>query len=93
MLIPMKGCLLVEPEFRQDKTDSGFYLKYENKLQAAPNIGVVTHVAGDIKDINPGDRIIFKPPATMNPQGFKYDGKSYIYLEYDQVIAKIEGKA
>lgn len=89
MINPINKTILVKPEFRKEKTESGLYLKYSQKLESPPQVGVITH-ADSPSLVKIGDRVLFRLPKTGNPKGFKLDKESYIYLNEEQIVAIID---
>ena len=89
MINPINKTILVKPEFRKEKTESGLYLKYSQKLESPPQIGTITHADNPV-NVKVGGRVLFRLPKTGNPKGFKLDKESYIYVTEDQIVAIID---
>lgn len=67
---------------KETKTESGLIAVSHH----APDvIGTVMAVGGDVRDVNPGDVVLFPPEAG---QVMEYGGERYLVLVEDEILAR-----
>jgi chaperonin GroES len=83
-LQPLADWVVAEQEEAVTKTASGLYLP--DKAAEKPKIAKVLKVGKNIKDIKPGDRIVYKSYSTTE---LKIDGKDYILVKEEDILATV----
>jgi len=84
-LNPLADWVLAEQEGAETKTSSGLYLP--DKAAEKPKVAKVLKVGNDVKNIKAGERIIYK---TYSSQEAKVDGKEYILVKEEDVLATVK---
>ena len=78
----LNGYVVVEPDKPEEKTSSGILLA--EKIKSYPPYGTVKHVAPEIIDIKPGDRVVYKVYASVDIEG------DLAVVPYSGIIAILE---
>ncbi|MBN1438557.1 MAG: co-chaperone GroES [Anaerolineales bacterium] len=83
---PLGARVVVEALEQESKTSSGIYLPETAKEK--PQTGLVVAI-GDDEEIKlaVGDRVLF---AKYTGTEFKLDGKEFILMEYNDVLARLQ---
>lgn len=84
-ITPLSEYIVAEAEAAQTKTASGLYLP--DSATEKPKIAKVSAVGKDVKQIKPGDKIIYKGYSTTD---VKVDGKEYILVKEEDVLATVK---
>lgn len=94
MLKPLGDRLVIEPVEKEEKTASGIVLPdsakekpQEGRVVAVGNGKVADNGERVALDVKEGDKIIFSKYAGTE---VKYDGKEYLILRQDDVLAVVE---
>jgi len=82
---PLGDYLVAEPEEAPTKTASGLYLP--EKAAEKPKAAKVVAVGKDVKQVNMGDRILYK---SYSPTEVKVDGKDYLLVKEEDVLATLK---
>lgn len=83
-LTPLADRIIAVREQAQTRTASGLYLPESAKEKAIA--ATVESVGPDVKSLKKGDSIVYKEYTTTE---VKIDGKEYIILKEEDVLAKI----
>ena len=83
-LQPLADWVVAEQEEAVTKTASGLYLP--DKAAEKPKVAKVLKVGKSVKEIKPGERIVYKSYSTTE---IKIDGKEYILVKEEDVLAKV----
>jgi chaperonin GroES len=83
-LKPLAAHIVAVREAAETKTASGLYLP--DGAKEKPVVASVTAVGKDVKEVKVGDRIVYKEYA---PTELKTDGKEYLILKEEDVLAVI----
>lgn len=84
-LQPLADWVVAEQEEAVTKTASGLYLP--DKAAEKPKIAKVLKVGSKIKEIKPGDRIVYKSYSTTE---LKIDGTEYILVKEEDILATVQ---
>ncbi|MGV3488236.1 MAG: co-chaperone GroES [Tuberibacillus sp.] len=94
MIKPLGDRIVIEPVEKEEKTASGIVLPdtakekpQEGRVVAVGNGKVADNGERIALDVKEGDRIIFSKYAGTE---VKYDGKEYLILRQDDVLAIVE---
>jgi chaperonin GroES len=94
MLKPLGDRIVIEPVEKEEKTASGIVLPdsakekpQEGRVVAVGNGKVADNGERVALDVSVGDKIIFSKYAGTE---VKYDGKEYLILRQDDVLAIVE---
>ncbi|MBQ3430808.1 co-chaperone GroES [Candidatus Saccharibacteria bacterium] len=83
-LKPLKDRVVAKVEKPAEKTSSGLLLPSDSKEK--PAFAVVKSVGSEVKDIKPGDKIIYKEYSTTP---VKLDGEEYLIVEEKDILATL----
>ncbi len=83
-LQPLADFVVAEPEEAVTKTASGLYLP--DKAAEKPKVAKVISVGKNVKEVKPGDRIVYKSYSTTE---LKLDSKEYILVKEEDILAKV----
>lgn len=83
-LKPLADRIVAVKEEAQTKTAAGLYLPDSAKEKSA--IAKVLAVGADVKEVKVGDKIIYKEYSITE---VKVDGKQYLLVREEDVLAKI----
>jgi chaperonin GroES len=84
-LNPLADWVVAEQEEAITKTASGLYLP--DKAAEKPKIAKVTKVGKNVKEIKPGDRIVYKSYSTTE---VKVGDKEYILVKEEDILATVK---
>lgn len=84
-LQPLKEWVVAESEEAITKTASGLYLP--DKAAEKPKTAKVLKVGKDVKEIEPGDRIVYKSYSTTE---VKVENKEYILVKEEDILATVK---
>ena len=70
----------------EQKTPSGFIISTQEKEVSSPKIATVTEIGPDVKNIQKGDRVVFKE---FIPTVFEIEKEKYLLLSEDDILAKL----
>jgi chaperonin GroES len=84
-LNPLADWVVAEQEEAVTKTASGLYLP--DKAAEKPKIAKVTKVGKNVKEIKPGDRIVYKSYSTTE---VKVGDKEYILVKEEDILATVK---
>ena len=84
-LNPLADWVVAEPEEAVTKTASGLYLP--DKAAEKPKSAKVLKVGSKVKEIKPGDRIVYKSYSTTE---VKIDNKEYILVKEEDILATVK---
>lgn len=87
ILKPIGAQLVAERKAAETKTASGLYLP--DAAKEKPVVAVVRGVGKDVKEVKVGDEVVYKEYA---PTEFKLDGKEYLILKEEDVLAILASK-
>lgn len=80
---PLADRVVALREEAPEKTAGGLYLPDSAKEKTA--IFVITAVGPDVKSIKKGDRVLYNGYASE----FKYDGKEYLIVKEEDILATL----
>jgi chaperonin GroES len=83
-LQPLADWVVAEQEDAITKTASGLYLP--DKAAEKPKTAKVLKVGAKVKEIKPGDRIVYKSYSTTE---LKIDGTEYILVKEEDILATV----
>lgn len=81
---PLADRVVAVKEQAQTKTAAGLYLPDSAKEKSS--VAVVKAAGPDVKDIKPGDRIVYKEYSTTE---LKIDGTEYLIVKAEDVLATL----
>lgn len=84
-LQPLADWIVAEQEEAVTKTASGLYLP--DKAAEKPKVAKVIKVGKNVKEIKPGDRIVYKTYSTTE---LKLDSTEYILVKEEDVLATVK---
>jgi len=84
-LQPLADWVVAQQEEATTKTASGIYLP--DKVAEKPKVAKVIKVGKSVKEIKPGDRIVYKSYSTTD---IKLDGTEYILVKEEDVLATVK---
>ncbi len=84
-LQPLADWVVAEQEDAVTKTASGLYLP--NKAAEKPKIAKVLKVGKNVKNVKPGERIVYKSYSTTE---LKIDGTEYILVKEEDILATVK---
>jgi len=84
-LQPLADWVVAEQEEAVTKTASGLYLP--DKAAEKPKTAKVLKVGKNVKDIKPGDRIIYKSYSTTE---IKLDNTEYVLVKEEDILATVK---
>ncbi len=84
-LQPLADWVVAEREEAVTKTASGLYLP--DKAAEKPKVAKVLKVGKNVKDIKPGDRIVYKSYSTTE---IKIDDTDYILVKEEDILATVK---
>jgi chaperonin GroES len=82
---PLAEYVVAQEEQPETKTASGLYLP--DKAAEKPKVAKVLAVGKDVKQIKPGDRIVYKSYSTTE---VKIDAVEYILVKEEDVLATVK---
>ena len=82
-LKPLKDRIVAVVEKPLEKTKSGILL---GEAKEKPAYAVVESVGSEVKDVNKGDKIVYKEYSTTE---IKLDDKEYIIVKEEDVLATL----
>ncbi len=82
---PLADYVVAQQEEAQAKTTSGIYLPEGAKEK--PKIAKVMAVGKEVKDLKPGDRIVY---GGYSNEDIKIEGKEYILIKLENIYATIK---
>lgn len=83
-LQPLADWVVAEQEDAVTKTASGLYLP--EKSAEKPKVAKVIKVGKAVKEIKPGDRIVYKTYSTTE---IKLDGTEYVLVKEEDILATV----
>ncbi len=83
-LQPLADWVVAQQEEAVTKTASGLYLP--DKAAEKPKIAKVLKVGKKVKDVKPGERIVYKSYSTTE---LKVDGTEYILVKEEDILATV----
>ena len=83
-LQPLADWVVAEQEEAATKTASGLYLP--DKAAEKPMVAKVLKVGKKVKDVKPGDRIVYKSYSTTE---IKLDDAEYVLVKEEDILAKV----
>ena len=81
---PLADRVVAVREEAKTQTASGIYLPDSSKEK--PVMADVKAVGDDVKNVKPGDKIIYKEYSTTE---LKIDGVEYLIVKEDDILAKV----
>ena len=84
-LNPLNEWVVAEAEEAATKTASGLYLP--DKAAEKPKVAKVLKVGKEVKEIKPGDRIVYKSYSTTE---VKVEDKEYILVKEEDILATVK---
>jgi len=84
-LQPLADWVVAEQEEAITKTASGLYLP--DKAAEKPKVAKVLKIGKKVKEIKPGDRIVYKSYSTTD---IKLDGKEYVLVKEEDILATVK---
>ncbi|HEU5005071.1 MAG TPA: co-chaperone GroES [Candidatus Saccharimonadales bacterium] len=84
-LNPLNEWVVAEQEEAVTKTASGLYLP--DKAAEKPKVAKVLKVGKGVKEIKPGDRIVYKSYSTTE---VKVEDKEYILVKEEDILATVK---
>ena len=84
-LNPMADWVVAEAEEAVARTTSGIYLP--DQVAEKPKVAKVLKVGKNIKEVKPGDRIVYKSYSTTE---VKVAGKEYILVKEEDILATVK---
>lgn len=84
-LSPLADWVVAEQEEAVTKTASGLYLP--DKAAEKPKVAKVLKVGAKVKEIKPGDRIVYKSYSTTE---LKIDNTEYILVKAEDILAIVK---
>jgi len=81
---PLQDYLLAEADKATEKTPSGLYIP--ERVKEKPHTASVIATGSMVDGITPSDVILYKNYSATE---FKQDGKSYLLIKAEDVIAKV----
>jgi chaperonin GroES len=84
---PMADYIVAVAEEVSNKTTSGFYLP--EKATEKPKFASVVAIGANTKEIKIGDKVIYKSYSTTE---VKVEGKEYILVKEEDILAKVGGE-
>ena len=84
-LNPLNEWVVAEAEEAVTKTASGLYLP--DKAAEKPKVAKVLKVGKEVKEIKPGDRIVYKSYSTTE---VKVEDKEYILVKEEDILATVK---
>lgn len=84
-LQPLADWVVAEQEEAETRTSSGLYLP--DKAAEKPKVAKVLKVGKNVKDIKPGDRIVYKSYSTTE---VKIDDTEYILVKEEDILATVK---
>lgn len=82
---PLKDFVVAQSEVPQTKTASGLYLP--DNAQEKPKVAKVMAVGKEVKQVKPGDRIIYKGYSTTD---VKIGSEEFILIKEEDVLATVK---
>ena len=83
-LQPLADWVVAEQEEASTRTASGLYLP--DKAAEKPMVAKVLKVGKKVKDVKPGDRIVYKSYSTTE---IKLDDAEYVLVKEEDILAKV----
>ena len=83
-ITPLADRVVAVREEAKTQTASGIYLPDSSKEK--PVMADVKAVGDDVKNVKPGDKIIYKEYSTTE---LKIDGVEYLIVKEDDILAKV----
>ena len=83
-LQPLADWVVAQQEEAVTKTASGLYLP--DKAAEKPKIAKVLKVGKSVKNVKPGERIVYKSYSTTE---LKVDGTEYILVKEEDILATV----
>ena len=83
-ITPLADRVVAVREEAKNQTASGIYLPDSSKEK--PVMADVKAVGDDVKNVKPGDKIIYKEYSTTE---LKIDGVEYLIVKEDDILAKV----
>ena len=83
-ITPLADRVVAVREEAKTQTASGIYLPDSSKER--PVMADVKAVGDDVKNVKPGDKIIYKEYSTTE---LKIDGVEYLIVKEDDILAKV----
>jgi len=84
-LQPLADWVVAEQEEAATRTASGLYLP--DKAAEKPKVAKVLKVGKAVKEIKPGDRIVYKSYSTTD---IKLDGTEYVLVKEEDILATVK---
>ena len=84
-LQPLADWVVAEQEEAETRTASGLYLP--DKATEKPKVAQVLKVGKNVKDIKPGDRIVYKSYSTTE---IKLGNIEYILVKEEDILATVK---
>jgi chaperonin GroES len=84
-LNPLADWVVAQQEEAVTKTASGLYLP--DKAAEKPKVAKVLKAGSKVKEIKPGDRIVYKSYSTTD---VKIDNSEYILVKEEDIIATLK---
>lgn len=84
LIEPLKQLLVVERDAIKDQSDGGILLPDDAKQK--PQVGTIVAMGPDVRDLNVGDRIMFKRYAATDVE---FDGQEATMVDAADVMARL----
>ncbi len=84
-LQPLADWVVAEQEEAETRTSSGLYLP--DKAAEKPKVAKVLKVGSKVKNVKPGDRIVYKSYSTTE---VKIDDTEYILVKEEDILATVK---
>ena len=82
---PLADYIVAEQEEAESKTASGLFLP--DNAKEKPKVAKVLAVGKDVKQVKPGDRIIYK---SYSPTEIKIGSNEYMLVKEEDVLATVK---
>ena len=86
---PLGERVLIKPEQEKEKTEGGIYIPESAKEEKKRGevVAAGTFENGNDLPVNKGDKVIY---GGYSSEDFEMNGEKYIFVEYKDVLAKVE---